>query len=57
MKNKIAYIKNNLQEIYTIALISIGIPGTVFLYFGAKAAFASFVLSQTAISLIAMRYK
>ena len=48
-------IKENLLEIYTIAILFIGIPLSAWSFWGVKVAFAVFLLVQTPFLLFAIK--
>lgn len=45
----------NRTELYTLALITIGIPGVFYVWFGWRAALTVFVFTQVALGIFSLR--
>lgn len=48
-------IKNSLNELYTLALITVGLPAIFYIYIDWKAALTVFVVTQIALGIVRER--
>lgn len=55
LKAQVGKLVANLNEIYTVTLISLGIPGLFWLYIDWRAALASFIVLQIALGIVRAR--
>jgi hypothetical protein len=45
----------NINELYTLALVTFGVPYIFYMFWGVKAAITSFVISQIALGILRER--
>ena len=55
LKAQAGTLRSNFTEVYTYCLISFGLPLVAFVYLDWKAALTTFVITQIAIGLLAVR--